>query len=114
MDLGLSTQEQNEIAQRLEVDYQIINSLKRLSRKLSRISEEHCNGDQLYKFKGNWEKWEKWIDSETDRLEAKASELARSTDLHIYFQGDPRGAAIYVSREPIEEDNYTANSIAIY
>ncbi len=43
----------------------------------------------------------------TETIERNARELAASVGLEIYLQGDPRGATVYVSWEPIEDNNYT-------
>ena len=32
---------------------------------------------------------------------------AKILNLNLYFQTDPRGATIYVDRQPIPENNYT-------
>lgn len=33
--------------------------------------------------------------------------IAKAQDLHVYYQTDPRGAPIYLSREPMTDSDYT-------
>lgn len=34
--------------------------------------------------------------------------------LHFYYQPDPRGCALYISNQPLNEMNYDSDGIAIY
>jgi hypothetical protein len=36
----------------------------------------------------------------------RIAEVCKRNDLHFYHQGDPRGCALYVAREPLDESNY--------
>lgn len=43
----------------------------------------------------------------------RVREVCDRNGLHFYHQGDPRGCALYVSREPFEPFNYTASGVAL-
>lgn len=47
---------------------------------------------------------------DTNPIYKKAQALAKELKLEIFFQTDPRGATIYVSKDPIPENNYTIAS----
>lgn len=42
-----------------------------------------------------------------DRLIAEVTALAKSLDLFIYIQSDPRGGTIYLDTKEIPDNNYT-------
>ena len=37
----------------------------------------------------------------------RIAEVCKRNGLHFYHQGDPRGCALYVSNEPLPDNNYT-------
>lgn len=84
-----------------ELDY---NAFRRLGQKLCIIYVQSCNGeiDEI--------EYEQAIRP----LYIKAEKLSRQLNLEIYFQTDPRGNTIYLSREKIVDNDYTRNSVSIY
>lgn len=76
------------------------NWFRRIGNQLHEIYEGNCNGS--------------FTESEYEELTAplyeKAEAKAKSLDLYIYFQTDPRGATIYLDREPIAENAYNRAS----
>jgi hypothetical protein len=40
-------------------------------------------------------------------------DLCQEAGLHVYHQTDPRGCALYISREPLPDNNYT-RGCAVY
>ena len=51
--------------------------------------------------------------SGTEELEDACRGLAARMGLHVYIQGDPRGPAVFVSREPIPENAYSSHGTVI-
>ncbi|KKR00132.1 MAG: hypothetical protein UT24_C0016G0021 [Candidatus Woesebacteria bacterium GW2011_GWB1_39_12] len=84
-----------------ELDY---NAFRRLGQKLCNIYVQSCNGeiDEIE------------YEQQVRPLYIKAEALARRLKLEIYFQTDPRGNTIYLSKEKIVDNDYTRNSISIY
>jgi hypothetical protein len=50
------------------------------------------------------------IDLERNTLK-RVAPLTAPLGLHFYHQGDPRGCSLYVSNEPLNDQNYT-NGVA--
>lgn len=50
----------------------------------------------------------------TSMLERAIVALARDCGLHAFIQGDPRGATVYVAREPLDDMNYSSIGEAIF
>ena len=84
-----------------ELDY---NAFRRLGQKLCNIFVQSCNGeiDEIE------------YEQAVRPLYMKAEKLSRQLKLYIYFQTDPRGNTIYLSRSPIADNDYTRDSISIY
>src|SRR5690349_23937330 len=100
------------------------NTLRRAQMTLHRWSEQECgDGD-------NYKSWAIERDETTNKpfmaiyphqgqssrypiADREAGALRRIKDvckrngLHFYHQGDPRGCALYVSHEPLPDNNYT-------
>lgn len=77
-----------------------------IGNKLHRIYEAQCNGFQDWQ--GNWnEEASNKADEKEKKLNEKAEALAKEKGLYIFFQSDPRGATIYLDKEPIPYNNYT-------
>jgi len=78
------------------------NWLRRKGAELHKLYENNCNG---------------LIDSDieynvtTGRIMTKIEDYIPT--LHVYYQTDPRGASLYIDRQPIPENNYT-QAICIY
>jgi len=81
----------------LNITEQDYNTFKELGKQLHHIYEDSCNGiiqtDEEY-------------NNATLPLEKIAEENANELGLHIYFQTDPRGATIYLDKEPMNQTNY--------
>lgn len=43
--------------------------------------------------------------------EKGALKRVKATGLHFYHQADPRGAALYVSNEPLTDQNYSSSGV---
>lgn len=50
----------------------------------------------------------------TEMIERATIALARDIGLHCHLQLDPRGACVYVSRDPISETNYSCEACLFY
>ncbi len=87
-----------------ELDY---NAFRRIGQQLHAIYEWSCNGVDIFGKQMNDERYEDM----TRPLYDKADKLAKRLELFIFYQTDPRGATIYLSKEPIPENNYTISSL---
>lgn len=76
-----------------ELDY---NAFRRLGQKLHSLYEDDCNGLLT----------EKEYEKDTNVFYEKADKLAKRLNLYIFYQTDPRGATIYLSKDPIADNNY--------
>ena len=75
----------------------------KISRKLTRIGEDDCNGlieEDEYQKKVN-------------ALYKKLDQFEDDYKVHYYHQTDPRGVALYISNMEMTHSNYT-NGVAIY
>lgn len=82
------------------------NWFRRKGAELNRIYTDNCNG-----FYENEDEYEK-ISAE---VETKVSKRVNDLELFVYFQTDPRGATIYLSKKPIESNDYNrSGSHCIY
>lgn len=75
------------------------NWFRRMGNKLQKIYEDNCNG--LYN------DIEQQYFNATSTIEKLIRCYADKLNLHVYFQTDPRGATIYLDKNPIPENNYT-------
>lgn len=87
---------------RLGISVNDYNYLRRIGQQLHRIYEWSCNGVDD---NGNEMTDERFSDY-TLPLYNKAYAKCKILKLHIFYQSDPRGATIYVSKDPIESNNY--------
>ena len=78
--------------------------IKRIGTILNNLYTASCNGDGP-----NGEGYP----SRESYYERMASIFAKNNNLYIYFQTDPRGATIYLDKEPIPDNNYT-KAVCIY
>ena len=132
---------QNEALRTMGFDFDEIDALRRISRTLERWAVAECNGEierdeqtgkpfrvwdtptgAKYPAPGPYYKRHRYAisDRETGATNRAKKIMEAHPDLWIYFQGDPRGAMIYVGRyderTPKGKDLgccYT-NGIAIY
>jgi hypothetical protein len=90
----------------LDIDRQDYLLFRRRGATLHRLYEEQCNGYQDYK--GDWsERLTQESEAKEQRLYDLVENQARELGLYVYFQTDPRGATIYLDKEPVPENNYT-------
>ena len=89
---------------RLGIKKNTYNYFRRMGNKLRGIYEDNCSGSI-----GSYKICDLLIESITVPVNLKAKE----NKLYIYFQSDPRGATIYLSREKIDDVNYIRGE-AIY
>lgn len=73
------------------------NWFRRKGAELHRIYEDNCNGfyeteDEYY--------------SKTLPVELSVEDKAKKLSLFVYFQTDPRGASLYLSKEVMDQSNY--------
>ena len=96
--------QRDRTCERLSITKNQYNWLRRKSEELHKVYENNCNG--LY-------------EQEYDYIrEARAKEGVihkKALDLCLfdYFQTDPRGATLYLDKDPIPDNNYT-NACCIY
>jgi hypothetical protein len=93
----LYNSERTKICDKLGIDKNSYNWLRRKGEELHHLYEENCNGTIE---EADYEK-------RTGELYEKADRKAKELGLFIYYQTDPRGATIYVDKQDIPEDNYT-------
>lgn len=79
------------------------NWFRRQGEQLHQYYEQNCNGA----FYGDD------YETATGNIYGKTDLKAQNLSLFIYYQTDPRGATIYLDKEPIINDFYTA-SYCIY
>lgn len=73
--------------------------IKRIGTHLNWLYTEACNGNEYPHAEAEWER--------------KAKTFAYHNHLEIYLQTDPRGATIYLDKQPIPENNYT-RAVCVY
>ena len=83
--------------ERLGISKNQYNQFKRWGQALHKIYEDNCNGEYDS---------EEVYEADCNIYYVKANTLAKMLGLHIFYQTDPRGATIYLSKEPIEYNNY--------
>jgi len=86
---------------RLDITKNQYNWFRARGNELRSLYCENCNGT----IEGND------YDYQTNCIEERID--ARLDGLEVYFQTDPRGATIYLDKEPIPENNYT-RAVCIY
>jgi hypothetical protein len=116
------------IAERLAIPFDAANTLRRAELVLHRWGEQECGDGNDY---ASWaierdetsgKPFRCWYphtgkmtrtpiaDREAGALR-RVSQVCAANGLYYFHQGDPRGCALYVSREPIAGTNYT-NGVA--
>lgn len=81
---------------------------------LRKYYEYSCNGCTREKLPfESWqdydlqrEKQMQWIEMRTDKIESLIDRNCKRLGLHYFLQGDPRGACLYVSNTPIDQQSY--------
>lgn len=87
----------NRICKQLMISENDYNALRRIGQALHRLYEANCNGTIL----------EAAYESESRKLYEQGDALAKKLQCYIFYQTDPRGATIYVDKNPIPRNNYT-------
>src|SRR5437588_11953383 len=94
-----------KVCNNLNITKNQFNSFRRLGEKIHKINEDQCNG--FPDFNGNWdEEAEKKAEIQEEQYKKLANDLAEKLNLYIFFQGDPRGATIYLDTHEIQYNNY--------
>jgi hypothetical protein len=93
------------VCEALEISYEDYMLFRRRGAMLHTLYERDCNGYADYY--GNYdEKASKRGEQKQERIQKLAEKQAKELELYIYFQTDPRGATIYLSKDPIADNNY--------
>ena len=114
----------------ISLDFETANTLRRAQLTLHRWAELECgDGD-------NWKSWALERDETTDKpymcvyphegknrryrvadrergALKRIAKVCAAAGLHFYHQGDPRGCALYVSKEPLKDHDYS-RGLAVY
>jgi hypothetical protein len=94
----------------LGLDKNKYNAFRRLSQKIADADTNAANGkDRLEREYGDKEH-----KRDTRPNFKKIHEMAKKMGLHMYHQGDPRGAAIHLSKERMSQRDYSSKGRAIY
>jgi hypothetical protein len=109
------------IASALGLDFDETTTLRRASMTLHRWAEGECgdgnscisryDGKTYREFSGR-PRMVRIPDRETGALR-RIAKLCQKKGLHFYHQTDPRGVALYVSKEPLTDSNYN-RGVAVY
>ncbi len=91
-------EQRKRACERLGITENQYNWLRRKGQALHLSYERNCNGEYA-----NDQQYETIVNPIYEMVETYVKKIG----LHVYFQTDPRGATVYVSREPIPENNYT-------
>ena len=87
------------------------NWFRRHGERLHRLYEFQCNGvdDNGFSSEKTVARWDKWELELEKKIDIKRFALG----LYVYLQTDPRGATVYLDKQPIPENNYT-QAVCIY
>lgn len=112
----------NLVSRGISISFEDANTLRRAQLTLRRWAEHCCNGD-ICRDEETGKPWwfntnARYLDPQDPRAyrvipdrEAGAlrrvAEICQRNGLHYYHQTDPRGCALYVSRKPLTQYNYT-------
>jgi hypothetical protein len=100
--------------------FETVNTLRRIERTLHRWAEDECNGRvqrdddtgrPYYHYNIRGTKYPA-PDREKGALKRVAA-ICKTYKLYYFHQGDPRGCALYISREKLEETGYHSRGVAI-
>lgn len=122
--------ESTVIASRLGIPFEAANILRRAQLVLHRWAEQECGDGNAF---ASWaiERDEATgkpfrcvyphtgkayrtpiADREAGALRRVAA-VCKAHQLHFYHQGDPRGCALYVAREPLDDQTYSSRGVAV-
>lgn len=92
-------------SKKIQLDVSTIQKLRRMAIKLHRQYEVYCNGptDQHI------------IKAEriASDLEWKICELVTTLGLNCFFQRDPRGGTLYISKDYLNDQNYDSKGVFV-
>jgi hypothetical protein len=91
------------------LDYQtanFYNHLLKCSKKLTSIDTHSCNGTKYVT--------EDVLNDAHEKVYEKIRITLLTPKLYFYHQSDPRGVALYVSKEKLTPENYSSKGLAIY
>ena len=108
----------------IDLDFEQMNTLRRASITLSRWAEMECGGGNeyaswgierdettgipylvTYRHNGTTNR-HRTPDREAGALK-RISAICQEAGIYFYHQTDPRGAALYIAKEPINSQNYS-------
>jgi hypothetical protein len=96
-------EDRDRACQRAGITKNQYNWLRRKGEELHNVYVDQCNGDIA---ESDYERL-------TDPIYESVNTYISKLGLSIYYQTDPRGATIYIDRQPIPENNYT-QAICVY
>jgi hypothetical protein len=115
----------------IDIPLEDVNTLRRAEKTLRNWFEEECgNGD-------DYKSWSIERDPETDipyrvihphsgksystkipdrekGARSRVGDVCQRNGLSFYVQTDPRGGALYVAREPLNDQNYSSRGVGMY
>lgn len=105
--------------ERLGITKNEYNAFRRIGEQLHQIFEWSCNGykGQEAIYEGNRiinEYTNEREEIDANPLYDKVYFLAGKHNLYVYIQTDPRGATIYLSKNPIPKNDYNRSAECIY
>lgn len=119
----------HKIAERLGISFDDANTLRRAERTLHTWAEQECGAGNdnaswsierdettnkpfrcVYPHSGTMTRTP-IADREAGALK-RVAKVCEANGLHFYHQTDPRGCALYVSREPLTDQNYSSRGVA--
>jgi hypothetical protein len=99
-----------------------LNKLRGLAVTLQKYFEYQCNGCTREKL--SFESWQaydvqrelqmEWVEKRIKQITKQIDKLSKELGLHYYIQTDPRGASLYVCNEPIDDNTYNTQAVALY
>jgi len=99
-------EDRERACKRLGITKNQYNWLRRKGEALRKVYEDNCNGK--YTNEACYE-----IDCSSIQVRVWVYIKENNLGLNVHYQTDPRGASLYLDKEPIPENNYT-NAICIY
>jgi len=90
----------DRVCEKLGITVNQYNAIRRIGQVLHLVYEQECNGDIN----------DTYYNNETTRLYDNAGKLVDTLKLYVFYQTDPRGATIYLDKQPIPTNNYTSAS----
>lgn len=99
----------------IDLDFDDMNTLRRASLTLSSWGEMECNywidrettPGKIFLVDENGRR-RRIADRETGAL-SRIKAVCEANGIFFYHQTDPRGAALYIAKEPINSQNYSQN-----